>query len=69
MKFDVQDIKKALNKIEAYGKLGEVDLEFDHLGRLEIKYSEPMGGDRCVIVIFPSETEKMAEITTTTLLR
>jgi hypothetical protein len=69
MKFDVADIKKAINKIEEYGKLGEVDLEFDHLGRLELKYSEPMGGDRCTIVLFPSDTEKMAEITTTTLLR
>lgn len=68
MKFDLRDLKKALAKIEKCGTIGEVELEFDPHQRLLIKYSEPSGEQRCVITIFQANTQKMAEITTTTRL-
>lgn len=69
MKFDLREVKTAIAQIEKYGTMTEVDVEFDSMHRLIIKYSEPMGGDRCQITLYPAESEKMAEITTTTLLR
>ena len=68
MKIDLQELKKAIAFIEKHGRLTEVTLEIDINNRMLITYSEPMGGDLVTIRLYDSDTEKMADVTTTTRL-
>lgn len=67
-KIDSKDLKKALALIEKEAGAVVVDMSFDTMNRLLIKYIDTMGGDAITIVIFDANTEKMAEITRTSRL-
>lgn len=67
-KIDSKELKKAITLIEKEAGLCVVDMSFDALGRLIIKYTNTMGGDSTIITIFDANNEKMAEITRTSRL-
>jgi hypothetical protein len=67
-KFDGNEIKKAIEYIGQSGSIGTLDISFDAMDRLLIKYTEPMGQDIIVITIYKQEAEKFPEVTKTTRL-
>lgn len=67
MKFNVADIKKALDMVTKDGGPVDVDIKFDAMERLIISYTDP-SEDGVTITVFRADTRTMATITKTTRL-
>lgn len=72
MKYDMNELDKALKYIRANNGPTSIDIELDPLQRLVIKFTDSLGGDLNSITIYPEiggNTSKFAEVTKTERLK